>query len=141
MQFNGSFAFFQFLINMLCYSMGISQFFIFHPFSMLLNGKFVFYQFPMLFNGDLRVEKHQGGRYGRTDIRTYGRLIIHPCVLQDIGHLGPLPKKERKKDRRRPTRIELFSSFRLSCIGANRIGIINPLQNPKERKMMKGTQN
>ena len=50
-------------------------------------------------------------------------------------------KRKGKKNRRRPTRIELFSSFRLSCIGANRIGIINPLQNPKERKMMKGTQN
>ena len=24
---------------------------------------------------------------------TYGRLEIHPCVLQDIGPLGPLPKK------------------------------------------------
>ena len=30
---------------------------------------------------------------GRTDGRTYGRLEIHPCVLQDIGPLGPLPKK------------------------------------------------
>ena len=29
--------------------------------------------------------------YGRTDVRTYGRLEIHPCVLQDIGPLGPLP--------------------------------------------------
>ena len=30
--------------------------------------------------GDVRM-------YGRTD----GRLEIHPCVLQDIGPLGPLP--------------------------------------------------
>ena len=30
-----------------------------------------------------------GGMYGRT----YGRKEIHPCVLQDIGPLGPLPKK------------------------------------------------
>ena len=30
----------------------------------------------------------------RTDGRMYGRLEIHPCVLQDIGPLGPLPKKE-----------------------------------------------
>ena len=29
----------------------------------------------------------------RTDVRTYGRLEIHPCVLQDISPLGPLPKK------------------------------------------------
>ena len=32
--------------------------------------------------------------FGGGDVRTYGRLEIHPCVLQDIGPLGPLPKKE-----------------------------------------------
>jgi len=26
-----------------------------------------------------------------------GRKEIHPCVLQDIGPLGPLPKKRKKK--------------------------------------------
>ena len=31
------------------------------------------------------------GTDGRTYGRTYGRLEIHPCVLQDIGPLGPLP--------------------------------------------------
>ena len=31
----------------------------------------------------------------RTDGRTDGRLEIPPCVLQDIGPLGPLPKKAR----------------------------------------------
>ena len=35
----------------------------------------------------------QGGGDGRTDGRTDGRLEITPCVLQDIGPLGPLPKK------------------------------------------------
>ena len=30
---------------------------------------------------------------GRTDGRKDGHLEIHPCVLQDIGPLGPLPKK------------------------------------------------
>ena len=30
---------------------------------------------------------------GRTDGRTDGRMEIPPCVLQDIGPLGPLPKK------------------------------------------------
>ena len=30
---------------------------------------------------------------GRTDGRMDGRLEIPPCVLQDIGPLGPLPKK------------------------------------------------
>ena len=38
-----------------------------------------------------------GGTYGwtdgRKDGRKDGRLEIHPCVLQDIGPLGPLPKK------------------------------------------------
>ena len=48
---------------------------------------------------DLGPERGLGGgrTYGRTDVRTYGRtdgrLEIHPCVLQDIGPLGPLPKK------------------------------------------------
>ena len=31
----------------------------------------------------------RGGTYGRTYI------IFSPCVLQDIGPLGPLPKKEK----------------------------------------------
>ena len=34
------------------------------------------------------------GKGGRTDIWTDGRLEIYPCVLQDIGPLGSLPKKE-----------------------------------------------
>ena len=35
-----------------------------------------------------------GGRKdGRTEGRKDGRLEIPPCVLQDIGPLGPLPKK------------------------------------------------
>ena len=42
---------------------------------------------------DLGPERGLGG--GRTYVRTYRRLEIHPCVLQDIGPLGPLPKKER----------------------------------------------
>ena len=57
---------------------------------MLFNGKFVFCQFPMLFNGIYGSENLAGGRDGCTD----GRLEIHPCVLQDIGPLGPLPKKD-----------------------------------------------
>ena len=32
----------------------------------------------------------------RTEGRTDGRLEIPPCVLQDIGPLGPLPKKDCK---------------------------------------------
>ena len=37
-----------------------------------------------------------GGTDGRTEGRTDGRMEIPPCVLQDIGPLGPLPKKESK---------------------------------------------
>ena len=40
--------------------------------------------------GDGRTE-------GRTDGRTDGRMEIPPCVLQDIGPLGPLPKKGETK--------------------------------------------
>ena len=118
MIFDGNFAFFQFFVNLACYSMGILHFFhfssIFHviqweicifllfcKFSMLFNGKIAFCQFSMLFNGNLRLERLRGGTYGQTDRRmdgrTYGRMDgrkeIHPCVLQDIGPLGPLPKK------------------------------------------------
>ena len=32
----------------------------------------------------------------RKDIRKDGRLEIHPCVLQDIGPLGPLQKVLQK---------------------------------------------
>ena len=37
-----------------------------------------------------------GPKDGRTEGRKDGRLEIHPCVLQDIGPLGPLPKKDPK---------------------------------------------
>ena len=37
------------------------------------------------------------GGDGRTDGRKDGRLEIPPCVLQDIGPLGPLPKKALKE--------------------------------------------
>ena len=44
---------------------------------------------------DLDLSGRGGGTYGRTDGRTDGRtyVIFSPCVLQDIGPLGPLPKK------------------------------------------------
>ena len=41
-----------------------------------------------------------GGTDGRTDVRKDGRLEIHPCVLLDIGPLGPLPKKDERTDGR-----------------------------------------
>ena len=40
--------------------------------------------------GDGRTD---GRKDGRKDGRTDGRLEIPPCVPQDIGPLGPLPKK------------------------------------------------
>ena len=39
-----------------------------------------------------------GGGNVWTDGRTYGCLDINPCVLQDIGPLGPLPKKIETKE-------------------------------------------
>ena len=100
--------YFHFFINFPCYSMGILHFFsfscqweicilyFFWKFSMLFNGEFAFCQFSMLFNGNLRIEKLQGrgGTDGRTDGRPDGCMEIHPCVLQDIGPLGLLPKNE-----------------------------------------------
>ena len=40
-----------------------------------------------------RGEGTEGRMEGRTEGRKDGRLEIPPCVLQDIGPLGPLPKK------------------------------------------------
>ena len=49
----------------------------------------------MLFNG---LENLGGGRTDeRTDGQTY--VMVHPCVLQYIGPLGPLPKKLSVTDR------------------------------------------
>ena len=42
---------------------------------------------------------------GRTDVRTYRRLEIHPCVLQEIGPLGLLPKKEIKENKEKDGEI------------------------------------
>ena len=98
--------FFLFFVNFPCYSMENVHFSIVYKFSMLFNGKFAschfpmlfnvkfaFCQFHMLFNGNLRIKKLRGGRgRGRTDVHKE----IHPCVLQDIGPLGPLPKKVPK---------------------------------------------
>ena len=65
-------------------------------FPMLFSGKFAFCHFPMFFNKNLKIEKVQGWDVqtdGRTYVHTDGHKEIHPCVLQDIGPLGPLPKK------------------------------------------------
>ena len=50
--------------------------------------------------GSERADWGLRGAWGgdvRTDGRTYGRLEIHPCVLQDIG---PLREQEKKKYRK-----------------------------------------
>ena len=73
---------FLFFVNFPCYSMENVHFSIVCKFSMLFNGKFASCHFPMLFNGkfaschfpmlfngNLRIEKVQGGMYGRTDGR------------------------------------------------------------------------
>ena len=36
--------------------------------------------------------------WGGTDVRMEGRTEFAPCVLQDIGPLGPLPKKAVEQD-------------------------------------------
>ena len=99
MLFNGNFTFFSIFIIFYVIQWESCNFSLFCKFSMLFNGKLVFCQFPMLFNGNLRLEKLRGGG-GHTDERTYGRLEIHPCVLQDSGPLGPLPKKRRRRGER-----------------------------------------
>ena len=49
-----------------------------------------------------------GGTEGRTERWTSGNS---PCVLQDIGPLGPLPKKDGKKEERGDCHIH----FLLTC--------------------------
>ena len=69
----------------------------------------------MLFNGNLRIEKVQGGgTYVRTDGRTDGHKEINPCVLQDIGPLGPLPKKLKKRIKCRTAR-QWKRKIRMKC--------------------------
>ena len=76
---------------------------------MLFNGKHAFFVFLLIFHviqwevcilsifhviqWEFEAWETLGG------VHTYRRLEIHPCVLQDNGPLGPLPKKA-KGDRR-----------------------------------------
>ena len=86
MVFNGKHAIFMLFCK---FSMIFNGSFASCKLSMLFNGSFAVCQFPMLFDGNWRLKKLWGG--GRTDGQTY--IMVHPCVLQDIGPLGPLPKK------------------------------------------------
>ena len=42
-----------------------------------------------------RADLRPMGGDGRTDGRKDGHMEIPPCVLQDIGPLRPLPKREK----------------------------------------------
>ena len=48
-------------------------------------------------NGGGGDGRKDGRKDGRTEGRADGRLEITPCILQDIGPLGLLPKKEEKE--------------------------------------------
>ena len=82
MIFNGSFTFFSFFIISPWYSLGSLHFFNFSCYSMGIWG--------------LRSFGGEGQTYGGMYRWTDRHLEIHPCVLQDIGPLGPLPKKLKK---------------------------------------------
>ena len=105
----GILHFFQFLVNLLFYWMGIlyfSQFpsifyviqwetcifLLFVNFPCYSMESLYFFNYPCCSMG-IWVLRSFGGGGGRTYGRTDGRLEIHLCVLQDIGPLGPLPKK------------------------------------------------
>ena len=109
MIFNGNFAFFFHFLS-ICHVIQW-EFYIFlsfHQFSMLFNGKYAFFcffvNFPCYSMGSLHFDNFPcypmgiwglesfGG--GQKDGRKDGHMEIHPCVLQDIGPLGPLPKKD-----------------------------------------------
>ena len=71
MLFNRNFTFFSFFINFPCYSMESLH----------------FNNFPCYSMGIWGLRSYRGGA-------TVGRMyvMVHPCVLQDIGPLEPLPK-------------------------------------------------
>ena len=77
-------------VNFPCNSMGCLQVVIFPWYSM---GSLHFVIFPCYSMEIWELRRFRGGTYGRTYVRTDGRKEIHPCVLQDIGPLGLLPKK------------------------------------------------
>ena len=60
----------------------------------------------MVNGGDRRKDRRMDGRKD-------GLLEIYPCVLQDIGPLGPLPKKESRK------KIVIFRKYIFKRLGFN----------------------
>ena len=101
MLLNGNFSMFPFFVNFPCYSMRILAFFQFLIILHVIQWEYLYFfsfcQYSMLFNRDCGFWPG-GGTDVRTEGRTEGRTEFVPCVLQDIGPLGPLPKK-RKRDR------------------------------------------
>ena len=53
-----------------------------------------------------------GGGAGRTDGQTDGRMEIPPCVLQDIGPLGPLPKNDWRFNTSLENSVEAYQKER-----------------------------
>ena len=103
MLFDGKFAFFYFFVKFQCYSMGSLCFVIFSCYSMgiqelrslggLAYGRTAYGQ---MLDGwtDGQMDRRTDGRTnGQTDRQMDEHKEIHPCVLQDVGPLGPLPKK------------------------------------------------
>ena len=117
MLFDGNNVFFIFFVNFPCYSMGSLHFVICPWYSM---GTMYFPQFFVNFpcysmgiwelrslggwrTDGWRMDKHwtdgqtdrwtDGQMDGQTDRQMDEHKEIHPCVLQDVGPLGPLPKK------------------------------------------------
>ena len=64
---------------------------------------------------DLGLVALGGGTYGWTYGRMDGHKEIHPCVLQDIGPLGPLPKKRGKKIKTGRPRAICGQRYPLPC--------------------------
>ena len=92
MFFNGNFTFFSIFINFLCYSMGIMQFFTFFVNFLCYSMRSLYFvNFPYYSMGIWGLRRL--GR-GGTDGQKNRCMEIHLCVLQEIGPLGPLPKKE-----------------------------------------------
>ena len=82
---------FLFFINFSCYSMGIMHFstflYIFHVIQWEVCNLSILHVIQWKFE----AWEALGG--------TYGRMEIHPRVLQDIGPLGPLPQQHDNKER------------------------------------------
>ena len=90
--------FFHFPVNFPCYSMRNLHFLLFlEVFHVIQWGVCILSIFHVI---QWEFENWEASGGGRTDGQTYRRTDgckeIHPCVLQDIGPLGPLLKQQAK---------------------------------------------